>query len=41
MTCTEMVLKCKEMQKKKHLLVYVDGWTVQKACYMNKSCKNH
>ena len=23
-------LKCKEMPKK-HLLVYVDGWTVQKA----------
>ena len=22
-------LKCKEMPKKKHLLVYVEGWTVQ------------
>ena len=34
-------LKCKKMRKK-HLLVSVDGWTVQKKiCYMKKSCKNH
>ena len=31
MTVETLRLKCKEMQKKKHLLVYVDGWTVQKS----------
>ena len=24
-------VKCKEMPKNKHLIVYVDGWTVQKS----------